>query len=64
MGRKWGPLYNAIREIVLNNGFHTDSIMTGACAISRKGADNKKTLKSHDFKVFYMVEISGIEPLT
>ena len=46
------------------NGFHTDSIITGACAISRKGADNKKALKSHDFKAFYMVEISGIEPLT
>ena len=46
------------------NGFHTDSIITGACAISRKGADNEKALKSHGFKAFYMVEISGIEPLT
>ena len=46
------------------SGFHTDSIIAGACAISRKGADNEKALKSHGFKAFYMVEISGIEPLT
>ena len=46
------------------NGFHTDSVITGGCAISRKGADNENALKSHDFKAFYMVEISGIEPLT
>ena len=34
------------------NGFHTDSIMTGACAISRKGADNEKALKSQRFQGF------------
>ena len=34
------------------NGFHTDSIMTGACAISRKGADNEKALKSQGFQGF------------
>jgi hypothetical protein len=28
------------------NGFHTDSIITGGCAISRKWADNEKALKS------------------
>ena len=34
------------------NGFHTDSIMTGACAISRKWADNEKALKSQWFQGF------------
>ena len=34
------------------NGFHTDSIITGACAISRKGADNEKALKSQGFQGF------------
>ena len=34
------------------NGFHTDSIITGACAISRKGADNEKALKSQRFQGF------------
>ena len=32
------------------NGFHTDSIITGACAISRKWADNEKALKSQLFR--------------
>ena len=31
------------------NRFHTDSIITGGCAISRNGADNEKALKSQLF---------------
>ena len=34
------------------NGFHTDSIITGVCAISRKWADNEKALKSQRFQGF------------
>ena len=43
------------------NGFHTDSIITGACAISRKGADNEKALKSQLFRPIGTQCVMGVQ---
>ena len=56
----WSDVTRVCRSLQINLRITLD----GTCAISRKWAGNEKALKSQDFKAFYMVEISGIEPLT
>ena len=43
------------------NRFHTDSIITVACAISRKWADNEKALKSQLFHLIGTQCVIGVQ---